>query len=214
MNYNQHQEPRRARPARWVYVFAVANVLVFLLYLPPYMHLITDFGFADLVYYFMGLINDGGYPEWALYHPSNPDVFQMFSHQFAHAGLYHLVSNLVALLYYGRHAESRYGGYLIAVYLLGGVAGALAHGLWDVHPLLGSSGAVSAVLGSCLTLSPRTVSIPRVIVGWLIIYNVIPLFLAFDNVSYAAHIGGFVAGIILGAVYTAATRRRGWKRGV
>lgn len=123
--------------------------------------------------------------------------FQLVSHQFAHAGLAHLWANLAALLYYGRFAERKYGGYVAAVYLLGGAAGALAHGFWGVHPLLGSSGAVSAVLGSCMFRNTGWKK-AGVIVVWLVIYNVVPLFFAFDNISYAAHIGGFTAGLILG----------------
>lgn len=209
----QH-EPRSEHRVRWVFVFTAVNVLVFLLYLPPYGHLIDDFGLADLTYYLMDLINDGGYPEWALYHPSNPDWFQMISHQFAHAGAAHLWANLVALLYCGRFAEREYGGFVVIAYLLGGVAGALAHGFWDIHPLLGSSGAVSAVLGSCLALGVGWRTGAKVIVVWLVIYNVVPLFFAFDNISYAAHIGGFVAGIVLGAIYATVRWVRDRRRGV
>ena len=199
-----HESGRRNK---WVYLFAVANVAVFAAYLPPYAHLL-DFRLGELVSYLWVLFDDGGYPEWALYYPTNPDVFQLFSHQFAHAGLYHLGSNMVALISCGRMAEPTYGKYLIVIYLLGGVAGGLAHGFWDIHPLLGSSGAVSAVLGSCLALNIGWRSRAGVLVFWLFLYNMVPLFLAFDNISYVAHIGGFVAGIILGVVYVGVSNRR------
>lgn len=202
----------RGHPVKWVIVFAAVNVVVFLLYMPPFIHLLTGGGLGDLAPYIINLLNDGGYPEWALYHPQDPDMVQLVSHQFAHAGLAHLWANLVALLYCGKFAEPKYGGYVAAVYLLGGAAGALAHGFWDVHPLLGSSGAVSAVLGSCMFLNIRWQKKARVIGVWLVIYNVIPLFFAFDNISYAAHIGGFAAGIILGAAYATLNRGRGKKQ--
>lgn len=42
----------------------------------------------------------------------------------------------------------------------------------------------------------------------LILFNIAPLFLADDDISYATHIGGFVAGMILGVIYGVAARRR------
>ena len=197
----------RERRNRWIYLFAVANVVVFVVHLPPYAHLL-DFRLGEVVFWWWTLIWDGGYPEWALYHPANPNIFQLFTHQFAHAGLYHLVSNLVALVSCGRVAEPHYRKYLIIIYLAGGVAGGLAHGWWDIHPLLGSSGAVSAVLGSCLVLNIGRWARVKVLVFWLFLYNVVPLFFAFDNISYIAHLGGFVSGIVLGAVYVGINKLR------
>ena len=209
MQRGHPREPDPPRPyhAKWVVILAVANAAVFLLYMPPFLHFISDGNYAGLIPYMLELFHDGGYPEWALYHPESPTIFHLVSHQFAHAGLFHLGSNLAVLLYVGRPAEHRCRSYLLVVYFLGGAAGAVAHGMWDTAPLLGSSGGVSAVLGSYLVFYFRN-GVIRAVIFWLLLYNVVPLFLAVDNISYAAHIGGFAAGIILGAVYAAATRRR------
>ena len=210
MQSGHAQEPDPPRPyrAKWVAVLAVANAGIFLLYMPPFIHLIHDGSYAGLVQYMLGLLRDGGYPGWAVYHPEDPTIFHVVSHQFAHAGLYHLASNLAVLIYVGKAVEHRCRSYLLAVYILGGAAGALAHGVWDMAPLLGASGAVAAVLGSYLAFRPGFWESARVVVFWLILFNVVPLFLANDDISYAAHIGGFVAGVMLGAIYAIATRRR------
>lgn len=211
MQSGQEPDPPRPYRVKWVAILVVANVAVFLLYAPPFIPLIQDGNTAGLVSYLLDLFRDGGYPEWALYHPENPTMLHMISHQFAHAGLFHLGSNLAVLIYVGRPAEHRCRSYLLAVYLLGGAAGAIAHGMWDAAPLLGSSGAVAAILGSYLTFRPGKGEAARVIIFWLILFNVVPLFTAVDEISYAAHIGGFAVGIVLGAIYVMATRRRAAK---
>lgn len=191
-SYGTAPGSQRPHRTKWVILLAVVNVGVFLLYLPPFPDLLTD----------------GGYPEWAVYHPENPAIFNMFSYQFAHAGLFHLGGNVAMLLYAGRAAESRCKGYVVVVYLVGGAAGALAHGLWDVHPLVGASGAVSAVLGSFLVFYPGVMNTIRIVGFWLIALNVVPLFLSDTDVSFAAHIGGFVVGVFLGLAYAGVERRR------
>lgn len=186
---------------------------MFLLYIPPFAHLVADGGYGALTAYLWELFHDGGYPDWALYHPESPTVFHLFSHQFAHAGLYHLVSNLAVLISAGKHVERACREYILLVFLLGGAAGALAHGMWDTLPLLGSSGAVAAVLGCYLAFRPGLGNSVRMIVFWLFLFNVVPLFLAVDNISYAAHIGGFIAGVVLGSIYYGVARRRAGRGG-
>lgn len=66
---------------------------------------------------------------------------------------------------------------------------------------------MAAVLGYYLAFRPGFWESAKVIVLWLILFNIAPLFLADDDISYAAHIGGFAAGIVLGVAYDAIARR-------
>ena len=188
-------------------VLVAINAGMFMLYMPPLLRLIQDGNPTELASYLFDLFPDGGYPEWAPYHPEDPTIFHMISHQLAHAAC-SLGQQLGRAHIRGRPAEYRCRSCLPAVYLLGGAAGAVAHGMWDTAPLPGSSGAVAAIRGCHLAFRPGKWESARIVIFWLTLSNVIPLFTVVDEISYAAHIGGFVAGVILGAIYDVATRRR------
>jgi membrane associated rhomboid family serine protease len=93
---------------------------------------------------------------------------------FMHGGLLHLGSNMVFLLVFGDNVEERMGkvGYLI-FYLLGAAVATGAHGLLGgvpTAPLVGASGAVSAVLGAYIVLFPHQrvmTFIPPLIIPWI-----------------------------------------------
>jgi membrane associated rhomboid family serine protease len=78
---------------------------------------------------------------------------------FLHGGLGHLAGNMLFLAVFGNNVEDRLGrGRFLAFYLLGGVVATLGYVASDpasAQPLVGASGAVSAVLGAYLVLYPR-----------------------------------------------------------
>jgi len=148
-----------------------------------------------------------------------PVYFTLITSMFMHGGWAHLLGNMLFLWVFGDNIENRIGHarYLI-FYLVCGIIASLSHvfvsGSDSVIPSLGASGAISGVLGGYLLLFPsRRV---RVIMGRGI--TTVPAFVALGlwivfqvisglgmlggqetggGVAYAAHIGGFIAGLVL-----------------
>lgn len=137
---------------------------------------------------------------------------------FLHGSWLHLVGNLWFLWIFGNNVEDSMGHlHFFAFYLVTGVAAALAHVVADpasTVPMVGASGAISAVMGAYLVLYPRArvatlfwiVVFVRVVQlpAWVILGYWFLLQLASTGtagtgggVAYAAHVGGFAAGALL-----------------
>ena len=111
----------------------------------------------------------------------------LITYAFLHGGLLHLVGNLIFLWVFGDNVEDRLGhGRFLVFYLLGAAVAAAAHALVTADPslpLIGASGAVSAVLGAYLRYYPhkavQAVVLPLVM-PWLmlrVLFRVRPFFL-------------------------------------
>jgi len=146
---------------------------------------------------------------------------------FLHGGWMHLIGNMLYLWIFGNNVEDAMGhGRFLLFYLLGGVLAALAHALPNadsVVPMIGASGAISAVLGAYLLLYPRArvlVVIPlgfipfttRLPAAWVLAFWFVLQLLssavassARGGVAWGAHVGGFIAGMALIPLF----RRRG-----
>lgn len=134
---------------------------------------------------------------------------------FLHGGVLHLVFNLVILLYIGRQLEGPLGSRAMAVLLLAGAyAGALAHWLADPQssvPMIGASGAISALIAVFALIFSRSQApaigpIPShwvralwLAAAWIGIQLLIGFAggAGFGAIAIWAHVGGFVAGLIL-----------------
>lgn len=148
-----------------------------------------------------------------------PVYFTLITSMFMHGGWAHLLGNMLFLWVFGDNIENRIGHlrYLI-FYLVCGIIASLSHvflaGADSLTPSLGASGAISGVLGGYLLLFPsrrvrvimgRGVSqVPAfVVLGIWIVFQVISQMGVLGGeqggggVAYAAHIGGFVAGLAL-----------------
>ena len=146
------------------------------------------------------------------------DFLTLFTAMFMHSGLLHLGSNMLYLWIFGDNVEDRFGHVKFLIfYLLCGLAATfaqLAFSLDSSIPNLGASGAIAGVLGAYLILFPkgsiRVLQGQRVIqVSALIvigIWIVLQLFSGIGSISaaadaggvaYMAHIGGFLAGVLL-----------------
>lgn len=153
--------------------------------------------------------------------PISPYITLLTS-MFMHGGLAHLLGNMLYLWIFGDNLEDRMGhGRFLIFYLVCGVLASLAHvytsaWLGDslLIPSLGASGAISAVLGGYMLLFPNrrvTVIVVRILTHVRAIWAVGLWFLfqlisglgmlgagsQAGGVAYAAHIGGFVAGLLL-----------------
>ncbi len=140
-------------------------------------------------------------------------VATLVTHMFLHGGLAHLLFNMLALWVFGGAVEDRFGpGPFIALYLVGGLLGTLTFVVLNpdsAAPLVGASGAISAVMGAFLLVGPRrrilslVAPLPLLAVtlpAWalLIPYLVSQLFTPEDTaVAWQAHMGGMVAGFLI-----------------
>lgn len=145
----------------------------------------------------------------------------LFTSMFMHGSLMHIGGNMLYLWVFGDNLENDLGRVKFAVfYLLCGLVAAFSQGLADptsVVPMVGASGAIAGVLGGYLVLHPQqrvTVLIPNagitqvpavVVLGMWFVYQVV---LGLANmggegggVAFWAHVGGFVAGVVLVKVF-------------
>jgi membrane associated rhomboid family serine protease len=170
---------------------------------------------------------------------SIPVFLTLFTSMFMHGGLAHLGGNMLYLWIFGDNIEDRLGhlSYLI-FYLLCGLLASLTHifstlffGQNLLIPSLGASGAISAVLGAYLRLFPGRsvhlwifffiISVPAFIsVGLWFVFQVVNGLGALGGeeaggVAYAAHIGGFIAGLLLIGIFAGKakkTKQRSYQR--
>ena len=128
---------------------------------------------------------------------------------FLHSGFVHLAVNMLSLYFLGSFIEQAFGrGRFLALYLLSGISGGLAYlyfGAFDAA-VVGASGAIFGLFG--LLLAAGRLHHPvdrqsRSIVGQLGMIILLNLILGFawgGRIDNAAHIGGLVAGLWLGAI--------------
>jgi membrane associated rhomboid family serine protease len=159
--------------------------------------------------------------EIVLHAPPVPVYFTLLTSMFMHGGWGHLLGNMLFLWIFGDNIEDYLGAlkYLF-FYLLCGVLASLSHvavtyatGADPRIPCLGASGAISGVLGAYLILFPQrrvTVIMFRfltqvpayVAIGMWFLLQIIQSLGALGadkggGVAYGAHIGGFIAGMVL-----------------
>lgn len=134
----------------------------------------------------------------------------IFSSMFLHAGWMHLIGNMWFLFIFGKGVEEAAGPVrFLLFYLLCGIAADYVYIYFSPAseiPLVGASGAISGVLGAYLVLCPKASIIQLPAWFFLIIwFGMQVLWQAAavsrhhggGDVAYAAHIGGFVAGLLL-----------------
>ena len=148
-----------------------------------------------------------------------PSELSLISSMFLHGGWMHLIGNMLYLWIFGNNVEDAMGHVRFVVfYLLCGIAAALAQAVQDpasTVPMIGASGAIGGVLGAYLLLYPRarvlvliplgffwyTLRLPAMAVlgFWFVLQFVQSAMTAGQagGVAYWAHIGGFVAGVVL-----------------
>ena len=160
----------------------------------------------------------------------------LFTSMFMHGGIAHIAGNMLFLWIFGDNIEDRLGHVKYVIfYLLCGIVASLAHvfttGVFATDPesllvpSLGASGAISGVMGAYLLLHPKrrvTVILFRFLTD-VPAYVAIGIWFAFQlisglgllgggselgGVAYAAHIGGFIAGVVLIKFFDRGNRNR------
>jgi membrane associated rhomboid family serine protease len=170
---------------------------------------------------------DGTAPWWR--RALDPDLLRLLTALFIHEAWVHLLSNLLFLVIFGLSAERALGSWrFLVLFLLGGVfanlVGALT--LSDVtRPIIGCSGAVSAVVGAYLALFPRArlglvlplglylefVRVPAsLLIGIWVLLQLLFTYAGpgFGAVVWWCHIAGFVFGIVFALLSRDAIVRR------
>jgi membrane associated rhomboid family serine protease len=151
-----------------------------------------------------------------------PDSLTLMSYAFLHGDIFHLGGNMLFLWVFGDNVEDAMGHLRFLVfYLLCAAASALFHGLiyaGSEVPLIGASGAVAGVLAAYLVLHPKVKlwvlafgRIPIRLPAWILLilwigFQFVMLFaVPEDEISWAAHVGGILAGAALIVLF----KRRG-----
>jgi membrane associated rhomboid family serine protease len=140
---------------------------------------------------------------------------------FLHGGYLHVIGNMLYLWIFGNNVEDAMGRLRFTVfYLLCGTAAALGHAFLNLRsavPMIGASGAVSGVLGAYVLLYPRArvltlftlgffvrlIEVPALVVlgFWFVLQFLNALIAsgsgAGSGVAWHAHVGGFLAGMLL-----------------
>lgn len=156
-----------------------------------------------------------------------PYFTTLLTSMFLHGGVAHLLGNMLYLWIFGDNVEDRLGRPLYLVfYLATGMCGSLAQILVDPSskiPSVGASGAISGILGAYLIMYPHkpvrvllfyfVTTVPAfVVIGMWALTQFVSGFgslsrsVTSGGVAYMAHVGGFVAGIVLALLF-----RRLWR---
>jgi membrane associated rhomboid family serine protease len=159
--------------------------------------------------------------------PADFHAMTLITSMFLHGGWMHVLGNMWYLWIFGDNVEDRLGhGRFIVFYLLCGIIAALGQIAIDpgsTLPTIGASGAIAGVMGAYFVLYPRSrvLTLIPLIIFWEIIelpaivllgfWFVIQLFSAGTiavtastgggGVAFAAHVAGFVVGMIGGLVF-------------
>lgn len=135
--------------------------------------------------------------------------YRLFTSMFLHEAIWHIAFNMLGLWWLGGPLEAALGRVrFLALYLLSGLAGsALTYAVAAPNqPSLGASGAIFGLLGATAVLMKRMNYDMRPMIALLVI-NLIFTF-GGSNIAWEAHIGGLVAGVILGLALVHAPREK------
>jgi membrane associated rhomboid family serine protease len=149
-------------------------------------------------------------------------ILSVFTAMFLHGGFLHLAGNMLFLWIFGNNIEDRLGPFRFVVfYLAAGLAGSLAHVALNPAsqvPTIGASGAISGLLGAYIVLFPHArihAVVPIPILFFIFGRIRLPAFVVLGiwfvsqffigggqqpeggGVAWVAHVGGFVAGMVL-----------------
>jgi hypothetical protein len=165
--------------------------------------------------------------------PDHLHLTALVTYMFLHGGWLHLIGNMWFLWVFGSHIENALGAArFLGFYLLCGIVSVILQLIMNLGspiPTLGASGAIAGVMGAFLILYPRarvvtliiliifitTIEIPAYImlIYWFAIQLFSGLYTAHSfsdsgGVAWFAHVGGFLAGILLLRFFPPAYRRQ------
>lgn len=155
--------------------------------------------------------------------PGDGSWMNILTSMFMHGGWMHIIGNMWFLWVFGDNVEDAMGSVrFFTFYLLSGLAAALAQMFADPAssiPMVGASGAIGGVMGAYALLYPRahvhmliflgfyvtTVAVPAIfMLGYWLLIQLVSGAVAPDGqggVAFWAHVGGFVAGLLLAFLF-------------
>lgn len=165
----------------------------------------------------------------------NPNWTSVVTSMFMHGGWFHIVGNMWFLGVFGDNVEDAMGSVrFVAFYLLCGIAAAAAQSASapaSAIPMVGASGAIGGVMGAYAVLFPRAPVHLLVFFGFFFTRIVVPAFVVLGywfvlqvlgglpalegtrgGVAFWAHVGGFVAGVVLVQLFCRSDRVEGCRR--
>ncbi len=168
--------------------------------------------------------------------PDRLHTVSLFTSMFLHGGWLHLIGNMLFLWVFGRNLEDLIGGgRFLVFYLVCGLIAAVVHVIFNPYsrtPTIGASGAIAGVMGAYLIKFPRARIITLVPIFFFITTMEIPaaflllwwfaiqFFSGFGSLgendysgggtAWFAHIGGFIAGMLLIRLFPPRKRFRAW----
>ena len=204
------------------YFLIIVNVVIFLYEKSlPYSYL------KGLFYTFGMVPARYSHPEWAHWIGLHFDNYwPFFTSMFLHGSWMHLIGNMWSLWLFGDNVEDRFGhfGFLV-FYIICGLIAALTHYFFNINatvPVIGASGAIAGVMGAYFLMFPRSRILTLILIIFFPIFLEIPAvifiglwffsqlmsgsfaFVSGVNVAgiaWWAHVGGFVAGMILQKIF-------------
>jgi len=216
--------PTRRFPVLTVSIIVV-NIIAF-----AYELLAEAGGTLEQTFYTMGVV------PFEVTHNFGPAVaFSFITSMFLHSGFMHIAGNMLYLWIFGNNVEDSMGrGRFLVFYLMAGIIAGAAQVLAGPDsriPSIGASGAIAGVLGAYIVLFPkariqtlvfmgyfaRMAQLPALLVlGFWFVLQLFSGLLAFGvadvgGIAWFAHIGGFVAGLLLVRLFTLGRRRNNWE---
>lgn len=197
-----------------VYVIILINLAVFV-----YTFMLSNREITRLAYTF------GVVPAFIM---NGTALHSLVTSMFLHADFFHIFFNMYALFLLGRDCEVAYGSKkFILLYFLSGILAGILHSVYiytlfpsDAYrPAIGASGAIFGVMASYAVLFPFRrlfvffglipIAAPAIVVifGLALIQLLYAIAMPFSSIAYIAHIGGFIAGLIITLIYKAGLRR-------
>jgi membrane associated rhomboid family serine protease len=196
---------RPSKPPIVTKLLIILNVIVFV------------YTYSKPLNVFRKIVDEFGVKPAVILHGGEP--YTLITSMFLHGDIMHIFGNMLYLWIFGDNVEDRFGHLtFLGFYISGGILGAIAQSLLtptSTTPMIGASGAVSAVLGAYLIMFPWA-RVLTLIFGWFIwmieipayyylgfwfllqfLYGMISLRGIELYVAYWAHISGFILGVVV-----------------
>lgn len=148
-------------------------------------------------------------------------IFANLLSWFLHAGVLHLLFNMITLFIFGRIVEKEYGNKIILIYFGSAICSSILSTIMGEYGI-GASGAIAGLIATAILTRPFyftylfVIPIPVIIVGWLTIFGDITGILykvSDDNIGHFAHLGGYLA-IMLFTFFASYSEREKLKKGL
>lgn len=178
----------KSNPAHVTIAFVFINIAIFIICT-----------FTEDLLYNIGAFNAMAFLE-------QKEYYRIFTSMFLHWDINHLISNMIVLYYLGEVVEKYFGAVRCGIiYLVAGISGNLLSMIYEMYAGLqigsvGASGSIFGIIGALLVLVlVHKGHLEQITIGRLLFMISYSLYSGFvgSNINNAAHIGGFVSGVIM-----------------